>query len=211
MERGDPIKLHAPRYKTDDVFFEIYGFPFGSELTPAPHNSKNVKIAMIHTLAWSKTPPYPGAPESGNWKEIMKKLQGFDVVFAGDNHTPFIEQTSGGRTFVNCGSVMRRTADQKNHKPRIYLLYDDLDIEEIYIPIEEDVFSTDHLGVAEYRDSKIGAYVEMLRGEKFDAELSFEANLEKIMAKKETPENVKKLIWEVVDNVKCGRTNQEVA
>ncbi len=178
--------------------FTVWGFPWGTPLaTRKFDNYSDNQIALCHTLAYEKK-PWPDAPDSGNAKAIMKKLKGFDLIVTGDNHQPFIMK-SGKQLLVNPGSLMRMSADQMEHKPRVYLWYADTnEVEAVYLPIEEGVVTRQHIERVEERDERMAAFVRRLDDD-FSVELSFEENLKKYFQVNRTSRVVEKLVWEAID------------
>lgn len=168
-------------------------YPYGAEFHRA-HSGTD--IAMIHHLVWEKDAPYPGAPESGNVKEIVKKLPGYQFIVAGDNHKGFA-CTIGDTTVVNCGSMMRRTADQEDYKPRCYLLYDDGTAEPVYLPIEDDVFTRDHRDAMVERDARVTAFVRKLKD--ITVELSFESNMDQFCKVNNISADIVEIIQEEIN------------
>jgi len=168
-------------------------FPYGA----AFHEASNPEdIAMIHHLVWQGKPPYPGAPEEGNVKEIVKQLPGYRFIVAGDNHKGFCE-TIGETTVVNCGSMMRRTADQEDYKPRCYVLYDDGTAGAIYLPIEDDVFTREHRDAQVGRDARVAAFVKKLKD--IEVELSFEGNLDRFCKTNDISSSIVEIIQEAIN------------
>jgi len=115
----------------------LSGFPWGVPLEKC--DSDGFSIAVVHAYCWEKGFSFPGADKKFHAKSHAKNLKGYDVAVFGDNHTPF-ERKYGDTTVFNCGSIMRRTIDQKNHRPSVGLLYDDGTIERHYLDISKDVF-----------------------------------------------------------------------
>lgn len=188
--------LKGDTYKENNIFFTP--FPFGTELNPLSIKKKTKVIyaAVIHHLIWEKEPPFPGAPESGNVKEIVKQLKGYDVIIAGDNHKGFVTEVDGVK-IINCGSTMRRNADQIDYQPCVHLLYSDKSVESIPIPIEDDIISIDHIQKQKDRDKRIEAFVESLRDD-MEVSLSFERNLIQYLNENEVDAGVKKLFTDVM-------------
>ena len=176
--------------------YYVYGFPWDSELKPldeAYHKS----IALCHTLAYEKK-PWPDAPASGNAKAIMKKLKGFDLVVTGDNHQPFVAK-HGNQLLVNPGSIMRMSANQIDHRPRVYLWYAETnEVEAVYLPVEDGVISTGHLQAQEKKDRRMEAFVSRLDSD-YEVSLSFEDNLKAYFASNKTRERIMELVWESVE------------
>ena len=178
---------------TDDI--SVKGFPYGLGYDSPQEGLCDINIAMIHTLVWEGKPPFPGAPETGNVKSIAKQLKDYDVIVAGDNHEGFVTEIAG-KLIINCGSTMRRSADQEFYHPAIYLLYEDLSVDVIEIPIKNDVFSTEHIEAKQDRDLRIESFVRKLKDDMGSVELSFEKNMEQFLLQNNIEESVVQLIKE---------------
>ena len=175
----------------------IYGYPYGSKLHEIEKNSSFIKIAMCHILTWVKTPPFPGC-EARDGNSLLKKLKGFDVVLVGDNHQPFVIENDG-RILISPGSVMRMTADQVNHKPRIYLWYAETNtVESVYLPIKDNVISREHILHTKKRDERIDAFISKLNGN-WESSISFEDNIKRFLERNDIPTSTKDIIEKAID------------
>jgi hypothetical protein len=115
----------------------VHGFPWGASFDKCRReNLPGMHIAAVHKYVWIEgCGKFPGAPEDGHANEVRKNLRGYDLIVSGDNHMPF----SFGKIW-NCGSLMRRTVSEKQHKPRVGLLHDSGKVESHYLMTEHDVF-----------------------------------------------------------------------
>lgn len=182
-----------------DVYVE--GFPFGSVLSaselPMPPNMDR-RVALAHVMTYRRRKPYPGC-QADNATSILNKMTGFDLIVTGDNHETFVVENGEG-ILVNPGSLMRMTAAQVDHEPCVFLYYaDDNSIQQVFIPQQADSISREHLEKQAERDQRIEAFVEALQGQEADIGLSFEQNLKAYLDEHKVSEDVKKLIWEVVE------------
>jgi DNA repair exonuclease SbcCD nuclease subunit len=177
----------------------IYGFPFGSSNFQHPEDRETTdrpKIALIHTLV-TETESAAKLMGGISAKALMDKMTGYDLIVSGDNHKPFTYE-QGGRLLVNPGSMMRMSADQIDHKPRVYLWYaKDNHVEPVYLPIEQGVISREHIEKKEDRDKKIEAFVTHLN-EDYKTGVDFEGNLKEYFRKHRTKRAVETMTWEVV-------------
>lgn len=177
--------------------FWLHGFPYGVGIQNIKglDNSKP-RIAMTHEMIIEKVDLFPDQNAiKGN--QILKKFSQFSIVHSGDNHNPFTCEYQG-RRLVNPGSLMRSSADQINHKPRVYLWFaESNDIEAVYLPIEQGVISRTHIEVAEDRRNRNEAFITRCNNME-DLEIKYEVNLENYLAKYKTQIPVKNKIWEAV-------------
>jgi DNA repair exonuclease SbcCD nuclease subunit len=190
MEHKKHTGINLKYYDGEKFEDIVHLFPFGSKVTDGPGD---LSIALVHQMVWKGKPPYPGAPESGNVTEFAKNLQGYTFVVCGDNHKGFSCQI-GKTTVVNCGSLMRRTADQEDYRPRCYVLYSDGTVEPIYLPIEDDVFTREHRNEAATKNARVEAFVSRLTDIELD--LSFETNLSRFCEKNEVKKEVVDILME---------------
>lgn len=157
----------------------LYPLPWGTDPYGVPGRDKR-QVALIHAMTYTGRSPYPGCEDPGA-STLLKKMSGFDLVVSGHNHKPFVVEKEG-RLLVNPGSMMRTTADQMEHKPRVYLWYAEKnEVEPVYLPIEEGVVSREHIEVVERREERIEAFVSRLNQD-VEIGLSFERNMERHLA-----------------------------
>jgi len=176
----------------------LYGFPWGSSLRAAgrKRNQFARKIAVAHVMTFAKSVPFPGCTADPGHR-LMKRLQNFDLIVTGDNHEPF-EIERDGTLLVNPGSLMRISADQIKHRPRVYLWNAKKNqVETVYIPQNKGDVSRDHLKAKERRDDRIDAFVSRLGKGKVEISLSFKKNLREVMDKSRTRKAVRRIVDEV--------------
>jgi len=186
--------LHEARIINTTGHEIISMFAWGEELRP-----NEAKVALAHTLCYKGRPPWPGAPASGNASAIMEKLQGYDLVVTGDNHKPFTYRHHDGRLLVNPGSIMRMTIAQEKHRPRVYLWNaEENEVEAVFLPIEKDVITKEHIESKEQRDERMEAFIERIDTE-YTKGLSFEDNLEQYFATNNTRKGVEEMVWKAME------------
>ena len=142
---------------------------------------------------------YPGAPETGLVKSVIKSCKGFDVLVFGDNHKGFTTTNKVGKGSVVMlvpGTAMRRHRDEIEYKPRAWLLYDDKTVKPIALPKQHDEFV--EAPMVEKRE-KLTAFVERLVDDK-EVSLSFIHNLKRTLD--DSPDikpEVIELLWRIVE------------
>jgi hypothetical protein len=128
----------------------------------------------------------------------LTKYPWFDVILTGDNHKTFTEEYDG-RILVNPGSMMRMDADQIDHRPCIFLYYaQDNHVEQVFLPIQENVISREHIDKVKRRDARISAYVTSLNTD-WKAKVSFLSNLEKFKQKNIVRKSVFDIIYKSLE------------
>ena len=90
----------------------IAGFPYGTEIIKT-----DSIVALTHQMVIKDKPYWPGQVTSSA-KSLLKKFPDYKLILSGDNHQPFVVKHEG-RLLVNPGSMMRTTADQIDHQPRV--------------------------------------------------------------------------------------------
>lgn len=173
----------------------VSGFPWGVEFGRASSlYPKN--IALIHHLVYKGKEPFPGAEEKGGTaKNIIKQLPGFDLIVSGDNHQTFVERV-GKQLLVNPGSLMRSTAAQVDHKPCVFLWRaSDNEIEQVFLPIDKNAVSRDHIELEKEKDERIESFVSRLK-DNVEITLSFRSNLDRYTTKNKVRNGVQKIIKE---------------
>ena len=129
--------------------------------------------------------------------KLLKKLPMFDLIVTGHNHQSFTVEYEE-RLLVNPGSLLRMSADQIDHRPRVYLWYARTNtIAEMFPDIEKEVVSREHIIRSQERDERIETFVAQL---KKDVEIgfSFEKNLETFLRKNKVSQKIQNIIQEVI-------------
>jgi DNA repair exonuclease SbcCD nuclease subunit len=152
----------------------------------------NNKILVWHVFTYDGAEPWPDctAPK-GN--KLLKQYPEYDLIVTGDNHQPFVQEYKG-RILVNPGSLSRQRASE-THLPRVYLYNAESNtVEPVYIPIEDNVISREHLVKEEQRNDRIDSFVSQL-SENWKASLSFEDNLQKFEKKNKVRQSVMSIVY----------------
>jgi DNA repair exonuclease len=160
-------------------------------------NMGGPKILVWHKMNYQGKKPWPGCtdpPALG----LLRKYPQYDIIVTGDNHKTFVEEYQG-RYLINPGSMMRMDADQVDHKPCVFLWYaEDNTIKQVFLPIQQNVISREHLEVKKERDARIDAFVSQLDGE-WEGTISFEENLERFFQKNRTRHDTKTIIYKSLE------------
>lgn len=158
---------------------------------------KGRKILVWHVMTYKSELPYPGCTDL-KARSILHKYPEYDLILTGDNHTPFT-QTYQGRLLVNPGSMMRQTADQMDYKPAVWLYYAKTNtVEPVYLPINKDAVTREHLDVIEEKENRIMAFIETLNKEGLDF-VNFKQNLKVFLQKNQTNEKVIDIIHKLTE------------
>jgi len=119
--------------------------------------------------------------EHFEYADVFLKNHKFDLIVSGDNHKYFYVGNKRNRSHLfNCGSMMRSTISQLEHKPVCILFDTDSpdDWKSIPIPIEttENVFKMDEIVSIKERNSDLASFIEGLSNQK-EMGLNFQSNL----------------------------------
>jgi DNA repair exonuclease SbcCD nuclease subunit len=156
----------------------------------------NPNILVWHHMTYIN-PPFPGAKE-GQAESVLKKYPQFDLIVTGDNHQSFWTKVKG-RLLVNPGNLTRQTADQMNYKPRVYLWYAETNtVEPVFVPIQKDAITREHIEKKEQRDERISAFISKL-DEEWGLSWSYPETLEQFFAKNKTKDSIKNIIYKAME------------
>lgn len=154
-------------------------------------------VLIWHVMTYQHQEPFPGctAPKAA---KLLRKYPQFDLIVTGDNHTPFVEEYDG-KLLVNPGSLMRQEANQIDFKPRVYLWYAETNtVKPVFIPIDDNAISRDHLEKTEQRNMRIDAFVSKLNTD-WNASLSFEDNLKSFQDENEVENDVMNIVYKAIE------------
>lgn len=177
--------------------FSLVTFPYGDEIDKIDMVSSHPVIAVAHQMVIENKKLWPGqkAPKG---HQLLKKYPEYDVILTGDNHNQFTVEYEG-RPLINPGSLMRMTADQIDHQPRVYLWYSKSNkIRPVDLPIEEDVINRDHIDITNERNERMDAYLERMKHDT-EVALSFEDNLKRYFNNHKTKKSIKEKVWANVE------------
>ncbi len=170
--------------------------PKKASITVTKSNGEKSRILVWHVFTYKGKEPWPGctAPKGA---KLLKKYPTIDLIITGDNHQPFIEEYDD-RLLINPGSLSRQRSSEI-HKPRVYLWNADTNIAiPVFLPIEQDVISREHLEKEEQKNSRIDAFVSSLNND-WDVQLSFEDNIEAFEKKNKVHKSVMEIIYKSLE------------
>lgn len=151
-----------------------------------------ISILVWHTFNYQGKMPWPDCP-APTASRLLKKYPEYDLIITGDNHQSFVEKYEN-RILVNPGSLMRTTADQIDAKPAVYLYFSKSNsVKQVYLPVKKDVISREHIERKEARDNRLSAFIKKLNAD-WEADISFEENITRILQTDKVSENVKKIV-----------------
>lgn len=161
-------------------------------------NFHNRNIKLLHQMTYIGNPPWPGC-NAHTADVLFKKFKEYDLIVTGDNHKPFVVNKDG-RLLVNPGSLMRMSADQIDHKPRVYLWYAESNtVEEIFIPIEEGVISREHIINRENTERRIESFISSMSKNKSGSSISFDENIAHYLHDNRINKKTKQIVMECLN------------
>ncbi len=135
VQAGQIRHLSKP---TQIAGFTVFPFQWGDspylDLNLGWETLSGPKIAINHQFVWCSGASYPGAKESGRFNHFEDI--GFDICHFGDNHIGF---QSG--CVVNSGGFMRRTINDLQRSPSIWLLQEDFSVNQYFLDTSEDIYT----------------------------------------------------------------------
>ena len=180
IENNNPLSFN----NTDDI---IYGFNWGTELSNPLNKGKNSTIALWHKMILAPNDNLTNYVDGINSNSLLDKFPEYDLILTGDNHKTFIIEKDN-RFLINPGSFLRLTSSQKDFKPSIFI-YNSINktIEQIFIPIEKNIISDEHINKKESID--FDAYIEQLQN-KESLNIDFKENIYYYLKNNKTPTKI---------------------
>ena len=164
--------------------------PFGSE--PSEWETPP-DIVVLHDLVLKEDLQ----KNKKNLGRFRKKFKGSKLLICGDNHEGFYCKSPkpGYPDILNCGSSLRKTADQKDYQPKVYLITDRLRVEAVPLNISNEVFSTEHL-----KKNQKKFLAEAMQVVTAAADMDYPANLKKQMDAEKTPGFIRGIVTGVLND-----------
>lgn len=179
----------------------LQGFRFGGELRPNIEKSPLVlDVAVVHQYLWKEGKSYANPNPEHHYRKTRMLLEGFDIAVFGDNHIPFSVPLARGTTILNCGSLMRRTIDQINYRPRIwYITHTDAchQLQTETVDIEKDIIE---VGDKTKVDPNIEKFVRDLKHHKLTS-YDFRSQVIEYIEKNKVSPRVSKIIYSLMEEV----------
>ncbi len=172
---------------------DLYSNPFEK-----PFLFEKENIMLIHKMI-HKDKSIHSSMESTKALNLLKEYPDIKLIISGDNHTPFIvsPDKSGKRGLVNCGSMMRTSADQIDYIPKFYYIEinKEIIIDSIPYPIEKNVVDRSYIEIEKKRDSRMETFVNRVENTEYEIDLNFDRNLESYFTSKKTRKSVQEICW----------------
>jgi len=155
----------------------IYGASWDAKI-PDPIDRNACNILVLHKMIVKDEPLFPEQTDYIKANDFTKQFNDYNLIISGDNHNSFSNITKSN-SLINCGSLMRMTTAQYEHKPCVWL-FDTItgEITQRYIPIKPviEVFKPEVEELKKHNE-KMNAFIKTLTSSNLDVQLSFEDNL----------------------------------
>ena len=176
----------------------IYGCSYNDPM-PQIKDFNMFNILVIHKMILAK--------KEAEWQEEYElgnnflTNHDFDMIVSGDNHQSFYFKESNigkkKKYLFNCGSLMRSTIDQIDHKPVIYIFdTDKRSFEQIFIPIKswQKCIDLEKKVKEEEHNEKMEKFISSLPHVKKDTGLHFMDNVYTYLKKNKIDPAIKEVI-----------------
>jgi len=201
--------LDIINYEHSFANIHLYGASWFEDIPKVLHQDspkKDIHILVMHKMVIKNKKLWEGQ-EDATKGAIFLRSHKFDLVVAGDNHNSF--SISMGKNnkkhLINCGSLMRMTTAQLDHKPCVYI-YDTKDrtIEKHYIPIEpaEKVFDLSVIEKEKKENKELEAFVARLKDNVKIEGLDYALNLQQYI--KENEDSIEQGTLDIIEEVMNG-------
>lgn len=141
------IQNLAPGKFTHVNGWEVMACPWGFAVPEVAEGTFAAKTAaprfktllLCHKYVWCEDHKHVGAtPEAHVGRQ--GNIDYYDAAFFGDNHKGFVTETREGTKVVNCGAMIRRRSDERDYRPKVYVVYADGTVEPITLDTSKDRF-----------------------------------------------------------------------
>lgn len=181
--------------KGNPGMIDVYGASWGDEI-PVPHPSHNYKVLVLHKMIIGDKKLWD-QQEGHVWaREFLGKYPDYNLIISGDNHQTFTVK-SNNRILINCGSLMRMTIDQKDHKPCFYIVDTVANtLEEHLLPFEpfDKVMNVEKVEKEKKRTTDLDAFVSGLKGMQSDLGMDFAHSIQTAVEKNKVDKRVHQVI-----------------
>jgi len=168
----------------------LYAAPWGNSTLPdIDYDYTGASILLTHRMIihkkklWSKQEDYTEA------ESLLKKTE-YDLIVSGDNHQNF-HAVRDSRYLINCGSLMRSTTAQIDHRPAFYIYNTESKTAKRYFyPIKPpgEVFDLQYIEAVEKKKEKTEwsqAFLQHVRKNTAVSGLDYKLNMKRYISKNE--------------------------
>ncbi len=189
----DPLQ-----FKVKKETISIYGTSFNEKI-PEVKSEDDINILVIHRMVIDSKKIWEGQTDYITAKALLLKHDAYDLIISGDNHTSFKYGEKLGMMLLNCGSLMRTTTAQRDHKPIVYIINcDDGVVTEHYIPVKPalEVLNLEKADEIKERNIELEAFIAGL-SENQTIDTDFNSNVRELLARG-VETGVKDIVYELL-------------
>jgi len=178
----------------------VTAFPYGTDLKPSA-SFNSLSIALCHQYVHCKGHAHPQALAEDNIYNVVGKdiRYRYNVMFFGDNHNGFQTQCGKETTVINCGSIMKRHANEIDYKPSVWLLFNNGCVGRHELNISQDqcldLTSSDGENLENMNMEELVSCLASIEADSFD----FQEALENYMHKNRTRKAVVQLLQNIME------------
>jgi len=176
---------------------KIIGIPYGANVHGPEYRSGH--IIVLHRFCEDEKVPFWAEPSAMTSAQVFERFPNARLIVTGDNHRSFSVRSNTGQWHVNPGSLMRMTADQRDHVPTLFKWdskAERLTHEEL--PVIKDCVSREKLDKAQARDARMEAFVESLDKQNLKG-IDLADRMRKFLAKNKVSTKVEELLWQMLE------------
>lgn len=178
----------------------IWPCPYGTQPIRQERMKNKINILVWHNMVINKGEELWQEQKALVSGKLLRQYKEYDLILTGDNHCHFIESYNG-RFLLNSGSMMRMKTNQKDHKPCVFR-WDKGNLEQIFLPIEEDVFDDSHIVEKEEKENRLDGFITKLNEIRPElnenSSVSFKGNLKNFFQTNKDMRNVEEITWQCV-------------
>jgi len=160
--------------------------------------SKLPMVLLTHRMVIDGKQDWPGQ-QTEQAMSLLNQLSFCQLVLTGDNHIPFVVQAKDKRLLVNPGSMMRMTAGQLNHRPRVYL-WDAVasQVSPVYLPVAKGVIDRNYIEAESLRDERMRAFTDRIKID-YRAGVDYIDDLHRYFENNRTWDKAQQRVWEACE------------
>ena len=182
---------------------KMVGVPFGGAINaPSASRRKELRAASIivlHRFCEDKKVPFWAEPSAMTSAQVFERFPNARLIVTGDNHRTFSVRSNNGQWHVNPGSLMRMTADQREHIPTLFKWNSKTEeLTHEKLPVIKDCVSREKLDKAQERDARMEAFVESLDKQNLKG-IDLADRMRKFLAKNKVSVKTEELLWTMLE------------
>ncbi len=200
LKAARALHILKPEKLRLDPQVDIYGASWGQDI-PDIEDSEALNILVMHRMVVGSVKLWR-EQQDFMWSRHVLRRHNFDLIVTGDNHQFFTDSVPGPRWLVNCGSLMRSSIDQVNHKPTV-VVYNTLSRTIGAVPLRiapaRRVFDMQRAKVEKEKNEMLESFVAQMGSEERQPDLDFLSTLGKLAKGKGISKGVAEAVNTIVE------------